>query len=126
MLRCFLTLSFSFALLGIAGCGDTTSSTPADLAANTGNNDLASICGHPNDTGNSLGVGKYCNDPLGSECSGNSKAKICSTLGDMTAHFCTFICTLASDAGPGTDCGSGATCFCRGAQCACTPLSCLK
>ncbi len=86
--------------------------------------DLASLCGHPGDKGNSLGVGQYCQ--VLADCTG--KASICSTLGSNNTFFCTFVCHQASDAGPATDCGENATCFC-GSQgsssgCACYPTSC--
>jgi hypothetical protein len=75
-------------------------------------------CGHPGDQGNSLGVGKYC-DQL-TDCIG-LQAGLCATLGDPNAHFCTKTCTQGST----TECGDNATCSCQGGQCGCVPNACL-
>lgn len=107
--------------------GDLASAAPADLAsapstdlASTGTStDLAGgsglCCGQPGDTGNELGVGKYC---TGFDCTG--MANLCSTLGDPQLHFCTMVCQM------GGNCGTGATCQCQGGQCGCFPDSCLN
>jgi len=64
------------------------------------------------DTGNALGVGKYCDDR--SDCSGQP-AGICAVLGAPDAHFCTKACS------DGDACGDDATCACDGTQCGCVP-----
>ncbi len=90
----------------------------SDLATLPGA-DLASsglCCGQPGDTGNELGVGKYCGQIT--DCSG--QANLCASLGDPKLHFCTMICQQ------GGNCGSGATCQCQGGQCGCFPNSCLN
>jgi hypothetical protein len=77
-----------------------------------------STCGQPGDMGNELGVGKFCQSL--SDCSGS--AGLCSSIGDPTTHFCTFVCQQTGSAG---QCGTNATCECQGNQCGCTPNSCL-
>ncbi|MFI5300976.1 MAG: hypothetical protein ACHREM_23080 [Polyangiales bacterium] len=83
-------------------------------------------CTGPCDHGNALGVGMYCNGFA--DCSGNSTARLCASLGDPTLHFCTFLCTKP-DAGGANPCGEGATCQCGsgsgGSGCGCTPNACL-
>jgi hypothetical protein len=105
------------ATLLVAGCGgDNTTTVTRDLSIV---HDMASICGHPGDTGNSLGVGKYCKT-LG-DCTSNTKATLCSILGSDNSYFCTFVCT-GSDLG--SECGENATCQCQGGQCGCFPDAC--
>jgi len=126
------------ALLAVAGgCGDSgtnnTTDGPAgshDLAMSTGG-DMAgplSQCGHPGDTGNSKGVGKFC---MGFSDCNNQPASLCSALGNGATpspddtYFCTIInCATAQ---PPIDCGSGATCVVdpQGRGSACTPNTCL-
>jgi hypothetical protein len=80
---------------------------------------LHSECGHPGDTGNDLGIGKFCTDLT--MCGGT--APLCSNIGDPTTYFCTRTCH--ADAGV-DQCGSGASCECGGgATCGCTPTVCL-
>lgn len=97
--------------------GPDLAMAPADLAP------FPSVCGKPGDTGNSLGVGKFCQTL--DDCSGNSKAKICPIVfaPDSMAYFCTLTCT-PTDGGANT-CGENASCQCQGGQCACTPDRCL-
>jgi hypothetical protein len=77
-------------------------------------------CGQPGDTGNSLGVGKYCASE--GDCIGNGSAIFCSNLGGPGTNFCTMSCTASDASNP---CGSGASCQCQGGQCGCTPNYCL-
>ena len=122
----------------LAACGSSTTSGndmsatgSADLAMSGGAADLSMVagadfagtdgggalcCNDPRNTGNSVGVGKYCNDS--SQCGGS--AIFCATLGDPTEHFCTMPCTQGQ-----TNCGSGATCQCQGTSCGCTPDVCV-
>ncbi len=81
---------------------------------------FASQCGKPGDLGNELGIGKFCASL--SDCSSTAMAKLCSTIGDSTTHFCTKTCTMGS-----TDqCGTATSCVCNGSnQCGCTPMACL-
>jgi hypothetical protein len=99
----------------LAACGGSTADDPMVDAATSG---LDKQCGEPGDTGNDLGVGKYCSQL--SDCSG--AASICAILGDPDAHFCTKTCTQGS-----TDaCGTNATCACMGGPCGCVPNTCLQ
>ena len=110
---------------GSGGGGGTSSG--ADMA-------LLSSCGHPGDTGNSIGVGKFCKT-IG-DCSGPGlKTNICSALGNGStpsasdSYFCTIYPCHPSDMGPDTaECGDNADCVCGsgmgGSGCACTPTSC--
>jgi hypothetical protein len=79
-----------------------------------------SKCGHPGDTGNELGIGKFCASQ--GDCGTTTDAPLCSSLGDQDTHFCTKTCPMGS-----TDqCGADATCACNGSnQCGCTPNTCL-
>jgi hypothetical protein len=111
------------AALASGGCGDTSSMSMPDMAAAGGGGDMAvmSICGHPGDVGNSLGVGRYC--LKSNDCSMNTKATLCATLGSPNATFCTFPCDGTIDMG--TQCGENASCQCQGGACGCFPKSCL-
>jgi hypothetical protein len=115
-------------VLALAGCGGDNGGTgggPMDMA--TAN--VLSQCGHPGDTGNSLGVGKFCKTLK--DCP--DTAPLCSALGNSTSgpsandtYFCTiYPCT--PDGGT-AECGDSATCVCGsgagGSGCACTPNSC--
>ena len=103
-----VAIAFAFA------CGGGSDKKP-DAAIDA----LDSFCGHPGDTGNDIGVGKFCNTL--SDCNGNKMATLCATLGNAQAHFCTKTCTMGS-----TDqCGMMAMCICQGGSCGCTPNSCL-
>ena len=114
--------AFLVLALALAGCGgdDTTSMTTHDLATPGPVHDMASICGHPGDTGNSLGVGKYCTTL--SDCSSNSKATLCSIIGSDNSYFSTMACSSPADLA--TECGENATCQCQGGQCGCFPDAC--
>jgi hypothetical protein len=125
-------------LLALAACSSTSSPAPAsgdsgtnEASADVAAGDSGSKCGNPGDQGNSLGVGRYCNNL--SDC-GSTKAVICSILGDPTTHFCTLLCS-PPDAGGGADaggadagpqCGENATCQCDSTlgQCGCAPNIC--
>jgi len=116
------SLALAFVVLAAAACGDGSSGTPDMTVApdlKTGPDMFDSICGKPGDTGNSFGVGKYCEEQ--SDCAGTAKQTLCSTLGNPRAHFCTFIC----DPMMANPCGDGATCQCDGGLCGCTPNACL-
>src|ERR1700749_1004971 len=94
--------------LVICGCGgdDTTAATTKDIGMPGPVHDMASLCGHPGDPGNSLGVGKYCTSL--SDCSTNSKATLCSILGSDNTFFCTFACSGSADLS--TEGGENPTC----------------
>jgi hypothetical protein len=96
-----------------------------------GGGDMAmvqSLCGHPGDTGNALGVGKFCMTL--NDCANNTQANICSSLGNDPANpqndtfFCTIYPCPMSDAGV-AQCGDNAGCQCQGGMCACAPNSCI-
>jgi hypothetical protein len=122
-----------------AGCSSSSagSGTGADGGAGDDGGSCAKIdssCGQPCDPGNALGVGHYCDHIP--DCTSLPQAHLCSSLGDLTTHFCTFRCSLPDaappDGGDGglpfpTDCGQGAVCTCdnSGANCGCTPSVCL-
>jgi len=123
-----------FALL-LVGCGGGDPGTSSDMAQGR---DLAvfSVCGHPGDVGNSIGVGKYCthitgdcNPPAGVDMSVAKWATLCSVLGSDNAFFCTKTCTPpANDMTPSTECGENAYCQCGSGSaqsgCGCYPTSC--
>jgi hypothetical protein len=126
----------SVVIVGTAvGCS-SSSNKGAATADGGGGDECAEIdsqCGQPCDLGNSLGVGQFCNQIT--QCENTSQAHLCSSLGSLTTHFCTFRCS-AADAGPPeggdgglafpTSCGEGATCTCdNSGNCGCTPTSCL-
>jgi hypothetical protein len=103
------------AVLLAGACGSGSKAQPPDMA-------YSSSCGFPGDKGNELGVGLFCQSLSSGECSGNGMAGLCSSLGDPTSHFCTFVCHSTDP--PGT-CGSGAVCVCQsGLGCGCTPVKC--
>lgn len=111
--------------LTVVGCGDDTTSKSPDLAMTPAGADMAfvSACGHPGDTGNSKGVGKYCMDST--MCTGQN-ASICSTVMQTSlgkTYFCTLPCNGANDT---TTCAENATCACLSAGlCGCVPSKCL-
>jgi hypothetical protein len=123
----------------VSGCGSSSggqdmSTGNQDLTASSGS-DLTmcaagalSRCGHPCDVGNTLGVGQYCK--TGTDCSGNSMAKICSSLlnGATPSADDTYFCTFQCDPGmPDSQCGPNAKCSCMaGAGCGCTPDRCVQ
>jgi hypothetical protein len=103
----------------IACGGDDSSNKTPDAASHV--DAFSSTCGMPGDTGNDVGVGKFCESLA--DCSGNMSATLCSSFGDPTTHFCTKTCASTGSAG---QCGSNASCECNASnQCGCTPNSCL-
>lgn len=100
------------------GAADLAKGAASDLAGGSGTDggNHALCCNDPGNTGNSVGVGKYCNDS--SMCGGG--APFCATIGDPTEHFCTTPCSMGS-----TTCGDGASCQCQGGQCGCVPDACV-
>jgi hypothetical protein len=105
--------------LVLVACGGSATTPNPDLAKVF---DLTfnSICGRPGDVGNSLGVGKFCEKIT--DCSSNTKATLCTTLGSDVSYFCTMTC-MEGDAGVGT-CGENARCACDNGQCGCFPTAC--
>ena len=100
----------------VAGCGGE-SQKMADASVDA----YDSVCGHPGDMGNELGVGKFCPNGI-NDCSMTPAAPLCSSLGDSRTHFCTKTCPMGSM----TACGTDAQCVCNNSnQCGCTPSSCL-
>ena len=101
-----------------AACGgDDSSSQQRDAAIDA---DM-SICGHPGDMGNELGIGKFCESF--SECASTPEAPLCSKVGDPQTHFCTKTCSAT---GPANQCGTDTMCTCNSTnQCGCTPTACL-
>lgn len=98
-------------------CGSSSGSKTPDAASTA--DAFATKCGKPGDTGNDVGVGKYCADL--NDCT--SSAPLCSVLGDPMTHFCTRTC---QGSGSNVQCGSDATCTCNSNnQCGCTPNACL-
>jgi hypothetical protein len=75
-------------------------------------------CASPTDTGNSLGVGRYCE--ASGDCRGNGRATFCLAPFDSASNFCSFI-GCGSDA----DCGENTTCVMQTAGSACVPNVCL-
>jgi hypothetical protein len=74
-------------------------------------------CAAPGDTGNEVGVGKFCSAG-GGECAGNGSASACLADFAMSAfaNFCTLQCQ--GDA----QCGAGAICSSSGI---CVPAKCV-
>ena len=107
------------------GCGSGSSSQdlsmPSDLATSSGT-DMASVCGHPGDTGNSKSVGKYCTDTSSGMC---PTGTVCSTLMQPPqgpTYFCTIPCNINDTTNV---CGENATCTClSGNSCGCVPDEC--
>jgi hypothetical protein len=119
-------LALAFAIAIAAGaCGGGDDAGPADASPDA----FFSVCGHPGDQGNSLGVGKFCQSL--SDCQGQ-EALLCSILGgdDPPTFFCTMSCNGADagptdpDAGPTGPCGENASCQCSTGGCGCFPDSC--
>ena len=113
------------ALLGSFACGSSPVTPMSDLSTSSaGDLALYSVCGHPGDTGNSKGVGKFCMDTLG--CS-NQPAFACSTLMPI-AQGPIYFCTLACDPNapnPDSVCGENSSCTCLSASlCGCVPTVC--
>jgi hypothetical protein len=101
------------------GGGDDKEGPPVDMTASV---DLSPTpgCGHPGDTGNSLGVGKYCQSS--SDCS--PPAGFC-TADVGKGHICTIInCDPMKDSV--SQCGDqGALCRCSMLGCGCVPGRCV-
>jgi hypothetical protein len=121
-------------VIATAGCGDDANnngdgSATADLSMPAGPDmALLSRCGHEGDTGNSLGVGKFCTNQ-GPDCTGNGMANLCSALfngqtpSSDDTYFCSFQCALGD---PPSVCGENAQCLCNASsQCACIPNKCV-
>src|SRR5262245_37850522 len=97
-----------------AACHKTAAKQP-DAAPDA----FTTLCGHPGDMGNELGIGKFCAQV--SDCFGTPTATVCAILGNPDAHFCTKSCSMTGSAG---QCGTMASCQCQG-QCGCFPDACL-
>src|SRR5262245_52761377 len=118
-----------FVALVVVGCGSGTPTPMADLATpvmSGGDMTVYSLCGHPGDTGNSKGVGKYC--MTSTECGGGQMASVCSTLMPIQqgpVYFCTFPCDPNATT---SACGENSTCTCLSAAqpnlCGCVPDVC--
>ncbi len=105
----------------VCACG-TKTTTPdmavvQDMSAN-----MPVCCGMPGDTGNDLGVGKYCTDST--QCTGNT---ICSApVKGPRYPFCTTPCVPPDMGGSPTACGTDAVCQCQPMLgCGCVPAKCL-
>lgn len=127
-MRKFLTLALFSACIATAGlfanplgCGGGTTPAP-DLATPA----TQSCCGKAGDAGNSKGVGKYCTDPTGVECRGNSLATICSAIANTPGRK-TYFCTTSCDPMVANYCGEGASCTYDSVNKAngCTPDACF-
>ena len=121
-MRVYVLLA-SLCLLGVPACDDnSTMMSGMDLTAHVPDMAYASSCGVPGDKAlNATGVGLFCEQI--SDCAAPTgstgwKATLCSSIGDATSHFCTFVCTASSE------CGTGATCVCANIGCGCTPNKC--
>ena len=119
-------LAVAFVAIGCGSSGSTTPTAP-DLSASMTGGDMAvySLCGHPGDTGNSIGVGHYCMDSM--DCKGLG-APICSTVMPIQQgpiYFCTIQCDPNATT---STCGSGASCTCLDPNnpqlCGCVPDTC--
>ena len=129
---CGLALLVMLAGCGGSGGGGNDMAAPQDMAK-PASTDMAllSACGHPGDTGNSLGVGKFCKS-IG-DCTGPGlMTNICSALGNGSTPSAsdTYFCTIypCHPDGGTNECGENASCVCGGSSggsgCACTPDSC--
>lgn len=127
-LALFLCLGGCLALT--PGCDDNSGADMGTHDMSASSHDMSSIhdmafqtlCGKPGDTGNSKGVGKFCN--TNSDCSGNGQATVCSALFHPGTHFCTVptTCTAPVDT---TTCGENTVCQCDpNLGCGCTPADC--
>jgi hypothetical protein len=131
-MRISVVLMSLLAASGIAGAGMAVgcSSSSNKEATDAGGGDecepIDSACGQPCQAGNSLGIGKFCNNIH--DCEGSKIPTLCATLGDPSEHFCTAMCSpedAGEDAAFTTTCGENATCQCQGGQCGCFPNSCM-
>lgn len=126
-MRLGLVAGVALVALG-CGSGSTTPTPAADLSvpvSNGGDLSVYSLCGHPGDTGNSKGIGRYCMDS--SMCSGQA-ASVCSTVMPIPqgpVYFCTLPCDPRATT---SSCAEGATCTCLDANnpslCGCVPDPC--
>jgi hypothetical protein len=112
------TILPTLACVLFVGCSSSSSTQDATTARDA--TMVASICGNPGDMGNAGGVGKYC--VTIDDCADNTKATICSTIGNPAAYFCTAQCNVS---GPADFCGTGAACVCADLGCGCTPNECI-
>jgi hypothetical protein len=119
MMRRFAIL-LCLAAMSCGNNGDAKDGSTADLAVAL---DLAPTpgCGHPGDTGNDKGVGKYCQSS--SDCA--APAAFC-TADVSKGHICTIInCDPTKD--PVSECGDeGAMCRCSMLGCGCVPGRCVQ
>ncbi len=118
-------LALVLSVLCASACSETSSPAGGDMTATKDMSvNKPSQCGKPGDTGNSKGVGKYCE--VLNDCGDNTGATICSSLGNGATpsaddtYFCTMVCTAGNNAA----CGENATCQCQGGQCGCTHDRC--
>jgi hypothetical protein len=107
------------------GCKNEGGPPPVDMSMVTPDLSVSRHCGNPGDTGNNLGVGKYCQSQA--DCAGLT-ANFCPVQFNPNATFCTIIfCTPDPDGGATAECGDqGARCRCQGTNCACAPGRCLQ
>ncbi len=120
-------IAFVALLVSSAACSSSSSSSSSssggtkDSGVKDTGVDAVSLseCGHPGDKGNELGVGKFCQTL--SDCLGNTKATLCTTIGDNVNFYCLMSCT---EGGPADQCGTAASCACQGGQCGCHPDAC--
>lgn len=115
-----------FASLGMLGCDDEAAQPDAaqavDAAACTDPSGTI-CCGHCSDTGNSKGIGKFCQST--SDCASTPTTTLCSNIVPMT-YFCTTICDPNGDWQ--TKCGENTVCagmeIMGMKQHGCVPASC--
>jgi hypothetical protein len=114
------------ATIAAVGCSSSSGGAASDAGQGDECQPIDSACGQPCQAGNSLGVGRFCNNTT--DCRGTKVPTLCATLGVPNEHFCTTMCSPA-DAGPDAsfpmNCGENATCACQGNQCGCIPTACL-
>jgi hypothetical protein len=125
------TLALVVALISAVGCGNSSSSSNNDLSTDLSMSvdmRLRSQCGQPGDTGNDIGVGKFCMTQ--DDCMGNGQATVCSVLlndpskPDENTYFCT-LAGICNPSGP-NNCGMNASCVCRNGLCGCAPDRCPR
>lgn len=116
----FVALAGFVAACSSSSSGSSSGGTKDAAPADTGVDAVAnSECGHPGDVGNEIGVGRFCQTIQ--DCIVNTKATVCTTLGDDKNFFCTLVCVAG---GPADQCGTAASCACQGGQCGCHPDAC--
>ena len=94
-----------------------TAATPTLVATPTSTLAAATTCGQPGDTGNDLGIGRYCT--AHSDCAGQP-ADICASAFNVSLPP---VCIVAPCDGT-TNCGAGASCACGALGCGCLPNAC--